>query len=49
MKDKLTKEEKDILIELLINEQLKHMIPNNEYESDRYKHLEELKTKIKDM
>ena len=48
-KSGLTQEERDILIKLLINEQVKHMIPNNEYESDRYKHLEELKVKIKDM
>lgn len=49
MKDKLTQEERDILIKLLINEQVKHMIPNNKYETEEYIKLEELKVKIKDM
>ena len=40
------KEEKNILIELLINEQIKHMIPNNKYETEEYNKLEELKTKF---
>ena len=45
----LSKEEKNILIELIENEQIKHMIPNNQYESEKYSMLEELKIKIKDM
>lgn len=48
-KEKLTKEEKIILLELLINEQIKHLIPNNKYESERYTKLEELKVKIRDL
>lgn len=44
---KLTKEDKDILIELICNEQLKHHITKNEYESDKYSMLEELKAKIR--
>lgn len=46
----LTREEKKMLIELICNEQT-HMIIKNHtrYESDKYKKLEELKVKIKDM
>ena len=47
--NKLTKEEKIVLLELICNEQIKHLVANNAYESDRYKELEELKVKIKDM
>ena len=45
-----TKEEKKILIELICNEQT-HMIikDHTKYESDKYKKLEELKIKVKDM
>lgn len=45
----LSKEEKKMLIELICNEQT-HMIikDHTKYESDKYKHLEELKVKIKD-
>ena len=48
--DLLTKEEKKILIELICNEQT-HMIikDHTKYESEKYKKLEELKVKIKDM
>ena len=46
---KLTKEEKSILLELLTNEQLKHLIPKNEYKTKRYSKLEELKTKIREI
>ena len=46
-KSGLTKEERDILIELICNEQLKHIIPKNEYESEQYNLLEKLKAKIK--
>lgn len=47
---KFTKEQKKMLIELISNEQI-HMIikDNTRYDSDKYKHLEELKVKIKDM
>ena len=47
---KLNKEEKKMLIELICNEQT-HMIikEHTKYESDKYKKLEELKIKIKDM
>ena len=46
----LTKEEKKMLIELICNEQT-HMIikDHTKYESEKYKKLEELKVKIKDM
>ena len=46
-KSGLTKEERDVLIELICNEQLKHIIPKNEYESEQYNLLEQLKAKIK--
>ena len=46
-KSGLTKEEKTMLIGLIENEQVKHMIARNEYNTDRYKHLEELKAKIR--
>lgn len=45
----LTKEEKDILIGLICNEQVMHLIAKNEYESDTYMVLEQLKAKIKKM
>ena len=46
----IAKEEKKILIELICNEQT-HMIIKDQtkYESEKYKKLEELKVKIKDM
>ena len=46
----LNKEEKKMLIELICNEQT-HMIikDNTKYDSDKYKKLEELKVKIKDL
>lgn len=48
--DLFSKEEKKILIELICNEQT-HMIikDHTKYESEKYKKLEELKVKIKDM
>lgn len=46
-KSGLTKEERDILIELICHEQIKHHLVKNEYESDRYSLLEELKAKIR--
>ena len=47
---RLNKEEKKLLIELICNEQT-HMIvkDHTKYDSDKYKKLEELKVKIKDM
>ena len=46
----LNKEEKKVLIELICNEQT-HMIvkDHTKYDSQKYKKLEELKVKIKDM
>ena len=46
----MNKEDKKVLIELICNEQT-HMIikDNTKYESEKYKKLEELKVKIKDM
>lgn len=46
----LTKEEKKMIIELICNEQT-HMIikDHTKYESDKYKKLEGLKVKIKDV
>ena len=47
---KINKEEKKLLMELICNEQI-HMIIKNHtrYDSDKYKKLEELKIKIKDL
>ena len=47
---RLNKEEKKLLIELICNEQT-HMIvkDHTKYGSQKYKKLEELKVKIKDM
>ena len=47
---KINKEEKKLLIELICNEQT-HMIikDHTKYMSDKYKKLEELKVKIKDI
>lgn len=44
-----TKEEKDILLELITNEQLKNLIPKDKYNTDRYSTLEALKTKIREI
>jgi hypothetical protein len=46
----LNKEEKKMIIELICNEQT-HMIikDHTKYDSDKYKKLEVLKIKIKDM
>ena len=46
---KFTQEEKDILLELICNEQVLHMVAKDKYETDKYKQLEELKAKIKSM
>lgn len=45
----LTIEEKDILLELITNEQLKHLIPKDEYATEKYSKLEKLKTKIREI
>lgn len=46
----MNKEDKKVLIELICNEQT-HMIikDHTKYKSEKYKKLEELKVKIKDM
>lgn len=46
----ISKEEKKILIELICNERT-HMIvkDHTKYESEKYRKLEKLKVKIKDM
>ena len=46
-KSGLTKEERDILIELICNEQTIHMIAKDKYETDEYALLEQLKAKIR--
>lgn len=46
-KSGLTKEERDILIELICNEQIKHMVAKDKYNTDRYILLEKLKVKTK--
>ena len=46
-KSGLTKEERKILIELICSEQIRHILPKNEYDSDRYSMLEKLKAKIR--
>ena len=49
-KNIFTKEERKLLIELICNEQTHMIIKDHiKYESDKYKKLEELKVKIKDM
>lgn len=46
----LTKDEKEIIIKLICNEQTHMIIKNSsQYKSDKYKKLEELKVKIKDL
>lgn len=46
----MNKEEKKMLLELICNEQVHMIIKNhNKYCSDKYKSLEKLKVKIKDM
>lgn len=45
-----SKEERKLLIELIGNEQIHMIIKNNEkYNSTKYKMLEQLKVKIKDL
>ena len=46
----LDKKEKKVIIELICNEQTRMIIKDHtKYESEKYKKLEELKVKIKDM
>ena len=46
----MNKEDKRILIELICNKQTNMIIKDNDcYKSDKYKRLEKLKVKIKDM
>lgn len=46
----LTKEEKEILVELICDKQNRMIIKDHrKYESKKYKSLEKLKVKIKDM
>lgn len=47
---KMTEREKDLIVELICNEQT-HMIikDHTNYDTDKYKELEVLKIKIKDM
>ena len=42
-----TLKQKNILLELICNEQLKHLVTNNKYDSKEYNELEELKVKIR--
>lgn len=44
---KLTKEEKELLLELIFNEQTLHLIAKNKYDTDKYATLEKLKAKIR--
>lgn len=48
--EQISKEDKKMIIELICNEQT-HMIikDHTKYESEKYKKLEELKVKIKDL
>lgn len=46
-KSGLTKEERNAIIELICNEQIKNMLVKNEYTSEKYNMLEKLKVKIK--
>ena len=46
---KFTKEEKDVLIELISNEQLRNLIAKDKYDTDKYFFLERLKVKIKNV
>lgn len=46
-KSGLTNEERNILISLISNEQIKHMIAKDKYDTDEYILLEQLKAKIR--
>lgn len=45
----LTKEEKELLLELIFNEQTLYLIAKDKYNTDKYTALELLKTKIRTM
>ena len=46
----MIREDKKPLIELICNEQTQMIVKDHtKYESDKYKHLEELKVRIKNM
>lgn len=44
-----TKDEKTILLQLICNEQIKHHVVKDKYNTDEYVFLEQLKSKIRDM
>lgn len=47
---KLNKEEKRLLLELICNEQTRMIIKDNtKYKSEKYRELEKLKIKVKDI
>lgn len=46
-KSGLSDDERNILIELICNEQLLHILPKDGYVSDTYNQLEQLKAKIR--
>ena len=48
-KSGLSDDERFLLLELVTNEQIKHMIPNDKYDTAKYTLLEQLKYKIKIM
>jgi hypothetical protein len=43
----LTNEEKELLFELITNEQLKYLIPKDQYNTNKYNALEALKAKLR--
>lgn len=46
-KSNLSNKERELIIELICNEQIKHLIAKNQYNSDKYNILERLKAKIR--
>ena len=44
---KLTNQEKELLLELIFNEQTKYLIAKDKYDTNRYSALEALKAKIR--
>ena len=49
-KSHFTKEEKEVLLDLICSKQIHLILKNHKnYENEKYKNLEELKVKIKDM
>lgn len=43
----LTKEEKELLLELIFNEQTLHLIAKDKYDTEKYVTLEKLKAKLR--